>query len=176
MDHFECMCVCMYECIYVCKYICICVYINFICHQKQEFSLWVVFLFLPNLRRVIISFFTRLLFVYLQQYRLPLKLFQSWSNKLIEFSNRKFCFVLFLFSFIIWYCEVALHELLDKCMENWAYVAMWLFRRSEFDGRSTLVGQRPMKLLSSVYPSVNLSVTKFSQDWIISFFLYCTWW
>ena len=30
-------------------------------------------------------------------------------------------------------------------------------------GRSTLVGQRPMKSLSSVC----LSVTKFSQDWII---------
>ena len=30
-------------------------------------------------------------------------------------------------------------------------------------GHSTLVGQRPMKSLSSVCPSV----TKFSQDWII---------
>ena len=33
-------------------------------------------------------------------------------------------------------------------------------------GRSTLVGQRPMKSLSSVCPSV----AKFSQDWIIIFF------
>ena len=28
---------------------------------------------------------------------------------------------------------------------------------------------------SSVYPSVRPSVTKFSQDWIISFFWHCTW-
>ena len=34
-------------------------------------------------------------------------------------------------------------------------------------GRSTLIRQRPMKSLSSVFPSV----TKFSQDWIIIFFL-----
>ena len=32
--------------------------------------------------------------------------------------------------------------------------------------RSTLVGQHPMKSLSSVYLSVCPSVTKFSQDWI----------
>ena len=42
--------------------------------------------------------------------------------------------------------------------------------------RSTLVGQRPMKSLSSVCPSVLPSVTKLSQDWIISFFWYCAWW
>ena len=38
----------------------------------------------------------------------------------------------------------------------------------------TLVGRRPMKSLSSVCLSVRLSVrpsvTKFSQDWMISFF------
>ena len=37
-------------------------------------------------------------------------------------------------------------------------------------GGSTLVGQRPVKLLLSVHPSVRPSVTKFFQDWIISFF------
>ena len=37
--------------------------------------------------------------------------------------------------------------------------------------RSTFVGQRPMKSLSYVCPSVRPSVTKFTQDWIISFFL-----
>ena len=31
---------------------------------------------------------------------------------------------------------------------------------------STLVGQHPMKSLLSVYPPI----TKFSQDWVISFF------
>ena len=40
--------------------------------------------------------------------------------------------------------------------------------------RLTLVGRRPMKSLSSVCLSVRLSarpsVTKFSQDWMISFF------
>ena len=35
-----------------------------------------------------------------------------------------------------------------------------------FMGSSTLVGQRPVKFR----PCVRLSVTKFSQDWIISFF------
>ena len=34
------------------------------------------------------------------------------------------------------------------------------------------VGQRSMKLLSSLRPSL----TKFSQDWILRFFWYCTWW
>ena len=29
---------------------------------------------------------------------------------------------------------------------------------------------------ASVRPSVRLSVTKLSQDWVISFFWYCTWW
>ena len=37
-------------------------------------------------------------------------------------------------------------------------------------GRSTLVGQCPMKSLLSICPSFRPSVTKFSQDWIISFF------
>ena len=41
-------------------------------------------------------------------------------------------------------------------------------------GRSTLVGQRPMKSLLSVRPSVCLfacpSVTKCSEDWFTSFF------
>ena len=50
---------------------------------------------------------------------------------------------------------------------------MWTF----FVGRSTLVDivlcnrSRP-----SVRPSVRLSVTKLSQDCVISFFWYCTWW
>ena len=50
---------------------------------------------------------------------------------------------------------------------------MWTF----FVGRSTLVDivlcnhSRPF-----VRPSVRLSVTKLSQDWVISFFWYCTWW
>ena len=39
------------------------------------------------------------------------------------------------------------------------------FKTYFFIGRSTLVGQGPMKSLSSVRPSV----TKFSQNWIISF-------
>ena len=43
-------------------------------------------------------------------------------------------------------------------------------------GRSALVGQRPTKSLWSVCPSARPSVTKFSQDWIISFFWYCPWW
>ena len=48
-------------------------------------------------------------------------------------------------------------------------------------GPSTLVGQRPMESLLSVCLSVRLSVrppsvTKFSQDWIIIFFWYYTWW
>ena len=38
-------------------------------------------------------------------------------------------------------------------------------------GRLTLVGQSPMKSLSSVCPSVRPSVTNFSQDRINSFFL-----
>ena len=42
-------------------------------------------------------------------------------------------------------------------------------------GCSTLVRQHPMKSLSticlSLCPSVCLSVTKFSKDWVISFFL-----
>ena len=53
----------------------------------------------------------------------------------------------------------------------WAYSFLHLHI-----GRSTLIGQRPMKSLSSVYPSVCPSVTNFSQNWIISFFWYCTWW
>ena len=43
-------------------------------------------------------------------------------------------------------------------------------------GRSTLVWQHALKSLSLACPSVCLSVTKFSQDWIISLFQYCTWW
>ena len=44
-------------------------------------------------------------------------------------------------------------------------------------GRSTLVGQCPVKSSPPSVPlSVCPSVTKFSQDWINSFFLYCTWW
>ena len=35
-----------------------------------------------------------------------------------------------------------------------------------------LVGQHPMKSVSSVYPCLS----KFSQDWIMSFFWYSTWW
>ena len=49
---------------------------------------------------------------------------------------------------------------------------------TNYFGGSTLVGQCPMKSLSSVRLSVCLSVrpsvTKVSQDWIISFFWYCT--
>ena len=39
-------------------------------------------------------------------------------------------------------------------------------------GHSALLGQYPMKSLSSV----RLSVTKFSHNLIFSFFWYCTWW
>ena len=42
--------------------------------------------------------------------------------------------------------------------------------------RSTLVEQCPMKSLLSVPLSICPSVAKFSQDWIISFCWYCTWW
>ena len=48
-----------------------------------------------------------------------------------------------------------------------------IFLNKMLFGRSTLVGQRPMKSFSSVRLSIRLSVcpfvTKFSQDWIISF-------
>ena len=48
----------------------------------------------------------------------------------------------------------------------WSYV-MW--PENDFE-RSTLVGQHPMKSLSSVCPlSVRRAVTKFSHDWIMSF-------
>ena len=65
----------------------------------------------------------------------------------------------------------------------------WLIWSLEFGiGRSTLVGQCPMKSLStvcwsvcplvclSVRQSVHPSVTKSCQDLITSFFWYCTWW
>ena len=45
-----------------------------------------------------------------------------------------------------------------------------------FIGRLTSVGQRPIKSLSLACLSVCPSVTKFSQDLIISFLWYCTWW
>ena len=48
-----------------------------------------------------------------------------------------------------------------------------LFGPEKYDaiGRSTLVGQCPITLVrQSVRPSVRLSVTKFSQEWIITFF------
>ena len=56
-----------------------------------------------------------------------------------------------------------------------------LLNYSNFE-RSTLVGQRNSTLVlwnhsrPSVCLSVCPSVIKFSQDWIISFFWYCTWW
>ena len=49
---------------------------------------------------------------------------------------------------------------------------LFFFRFMWTIGRSTLVKQRPIKSLLSICPSV----TKFSQDWIISFLWYCTWW
>ena len=42
-------------------------------------------------------------------------------------------------------------------------------------GRLTLVGQRPMKLLLSICPSVYPTVTKLFKDRIISFSWYCKW-
>ena len=41
---------------------------------------------------------------------------------------------------------------------------------SDTVGRSTSVEQHPMKSLSSVCPSIRPSVSKYLQDWIITFF------
>ena len=44
-------------------------------------------------------------------------------------------------------------------------------------GHSTLVRQRLWNhCRPCFYPFVRPSVTKFSQDWVISFFWYCPWW
>ena len=51
----------------------------------------------------------------------------------------------------------------------WGFLNIYVFLSTHV-WRSTSVKQRAMKSLSSVCPSVCLSVTKFSQDWIIGLF------
>ena len=79
-------------------------------------------------------------------------------------------------------------QLIVNYFAKYKIVAFFLKFQKKFWHSKTLVGQRPMKsILSicssvrpsvrpSVHPSIHSSITKVSQDWIISFSWYCTWW
>ena len=106
------------------------------------------------------------------------QIFEKWGSKLAQkvsifptlWTNR----IMILNHISSLKCKKRSHK--QKVTHNFPLFKYFLNNLFLIVGRSTLVREHPMKSLPSSCPSIRPSVTKFSKDWVISFFWYCPWW